>query len=166
MKQKIAIWLLPDKEDSRYLSRIIKTLGKKYDAPFFVPHLSVYTNLKIEIEKAKKVINDVTKSIKPFDVETNRINFTKDNIWKSLFLEIHINKELMMIYQSLRRRFLPYTDYQFRPHISLMYKLIPIEEKKRIIDTLKINKTFTMEALAINYEEEGFENWKLISPRR
>ena len=41
-----SIWAEPAKKDAKYLSQIIHMLGEKYHAPTFLPHITVYSEIK------------------------------------------------------------------------------------------------------------------------
>ena len=45
-----AIWLTFSQNDKKYLGKIIKKIAKKYDAPEFEPHITIYGLIDIEIE--------------------------------------------------------------------------------------------------------------------
>lgn len=166
MRQIFSIWLLPAKEDSNFLGEIIKNLSRKYSAPTFIPHLTIYGGgLKLDLERAKKIVTKSVEGIKPFIIEINKIN-RSDNFWKTVFIEIKMNKYLEMIYQNLKRELIIYNDYELEPHLSLIYKKLPLVEKNKIIKSSKIKSSFLIDKIAINYYLENkhyeVENWKLI----
>ena len=55
-----------------------------------------------------------------------------------------------------------YTNYEFLPHISLIYKKIAKSEKVKIIDGLDIKNEFVMDRVAIQQYSENVNEWKII----
>ena len=51
-----AIWLTFSQNDKKYLRKIIKNIAKKYDAPEFEPHITIYGLIDIEINLIKKFL--------------------------------------------------------------------------------------------------------------
>ena len=51
-----AIWLTFSENDKKYLKKIITNIAKKYDAPEFEPHITIYGLIDIEIKLIKKII--------------------------------------------------------------------------------------------------------------
>lgn len=166
MKRLVSIWLLFSESDSVYLGTIIKKLAKEYDAPEFYPHLTIYGGgLVMDVKEAEKITTEAVKDIDPFTIEMKKINFTANNIWKTVFIEVQKHPMLDIIYENLRRRLLVYKDYEFLPHISLIYKNISEETKIEIIRNLTIKKTFLIDAIGIASTEGNRNNassWKLL----
>ena len=83
-KQIFSIWLLPIDSDHNYLSKIIQSLSKEHDAPFFQPHCTLFSSFK-NINSARKIIDQIDLDF--FDVEVRRISQSSD-IWKTVFIEL------------------------------------------------------------------------------
>ena len=83
-KQKFSIWLLPLDSDCNYLSKIIQSISKKYDAPCFQPHCTLFSPFN-NINSARKIIDQIDLDF--FDVEVSRISQSSD-IWKLSLIHI------------------------------------------------------------------------------
>ena len=57
-----SIWLLPSETDKLYLSQTIQPLGKKYDAPVFDPHCTLFSPIT-DPESAKTIIDQCDKTL-------------------------------------------------------------------------------------------------------
>ncbi len=155
------IWFLFDKLDHEYISKIIKKLSQKYNSPFFIPHLTSHGIIKEGIEEIDKVILDSIKGVKPFSIEKNKISFS-DDFWKTLFIDISSNKELEKINKKLKENLPLVQKYDFNPHISLIYKNLEINEKKKLVKKLTIKYIFKISKLSIQEYSENIKKWKII----
>jgi len=154
------VWLLLQKKDSKFISMIIKKLSQKYNSPEFLPHITIYGSVdsRQAIEEAVKIS---IEDLKPFKVRTIGIDYSND-VWKTIFINIELNHELNLINKKISRNLNPYSAYQFVPHISLIYKKIPVIEKRKIIDNIKIKKKFTIDKIAIQKYSDNVNEWKIV----
>ncbi len=156
-----AIWLLPIKEDVEYLKKIIKNLSQKYNSPEFLPHITIYGLVNIKMELLNKVINYSITNLKPFKVRKMSLGHS-DNLWKTLFIKIKPNKALLLINRRLTNRLSRYADYNFTPHISLIYKNMSAGERIKIINTIKMKDEFTLDKIAILEFSEDVSEWSIL----
>lgn len=155
-----AIWLLPEKKDAFYLSKIINDLSKKYRAPTFFPHITIYGLVDVSLEKLNQSIKKSIEEINTIIVKAEKVDFS-DNLWKTIFIEIKNNNEMNLIYKRLSQQLMTFGDYNFFPHISLIYKKLDKSEKLDIIKNLKIKNEFVIEKIAILNDSKNIEEWKI-----
>jgi len=156
-----AIWLLPDTNDTKYLSRIITNLSRKFNSPTFLPHVTIYGLVDAHLSIIEDAITNAISNLNSFTVKKLEINYS-DNIWKTIFINIVTNQELESINEKLAQKLDQYANYEFLPHISLMYKKIAKSEKAKIIDGLHIKNEFLMDRIAIQQYSENVNEWKNI----
>ena len=156
-----AIWLLFEKNDNKYLSKIIKNLSEKYDAPQFLPHITTYGIVDAELTTIEKAVRGSINNLKPFVVNKLGEGYS-DYFWETLFIEIKPNYELNLINTRLSDRLSRYTNYEFLPHISLVYKKMSSSEKKKIISNMNIKNEFTIASIAIQQFSENVGEWKIV----
>ncbi len=156
-----AIWLTFSKNDREYLKKIIDEISEKYHAPKFEPHITVYglvdSKLSLIDDIAKRVVFDCNS----FFVEKSEILQSKE-LWKTVYLELKANDQLKLMYKNLRKHFEKISKYEFNPHISLIYKNLPVEEKLKIINNLDIKSEFLVNNLAIQKFFPDVEKWKIV----
>ena len=155
-KQTFSIWLLPIDSDHNYLSKIIQSLSKKYDAPCFHPHCTLFSTFN-NINSARKIIDQIDLDF--FDVEVRRISQSSD-IWKTVFIELKNSSQLQNLNCLLKG--LKDEDYLFSPHISLIYKLLDVNKRKKIIQSLSIKKSFSFGKISIVNTAGHVESWKTV----
>ena len=151
-----SIWLMPSKTDLAYLSTIIQSLGRKYDAPTFEPHCTLFSPIS-DLKTSIKVID--TFGSQPFQVKSVCLNHS-DVIWKTVFIELEMNDELEWLNQKFSDIFV--IDYEFKPHISLIYQSIPSKKRNAINGTLDLKKYYKMHGIAIMDTSQSVEGWKKV----
>ena len=53
-------------------------------------------------------------------------------------------------------------DYEFKPHISLIYQSISSKKRQTIIDNLDLKKYYKMDGIAIMETSQSVEEWKKV----
>ena len=155
-KQTFSIWLLPIDSDHNYLSKIIQSLSEEHDAPFFQPHCTLFSSFS-DIYSAKKIIDQIDLDF--FDVEVRRISQSSD-IWKTVFIELKNSSQLQNLNCLLKG--LKDEDYLFSPHISLIYKLLDVNKRKKITQSLSIKKSFSFGKISIVNTAGHVESWETV----
>ncbi|HIA99465.1 MAG TPA: hypothetical protein EYO30_05690 [Gemmatimonadetes bacterium] len=151
-----SIWLLPSETDKLYLSQTIQPLGKKYDAPVFDPHCTLFSPIT-DPESAKTIIDQL--NFKPFEVTMSGLN-QSDNIWKTLFIELENNAQMTILNQLFSQTI--DFEYDFQPHISLIYKELNMNTKKTVIEKLIVKNSYRMGSIAIVDTSGPVEDWKIV----
>tara|TARA_A100000164_G_scaffold382166_1_gene439638 strand:- start:18539 stop:19009 length:471 start_codon:yes stop_codon:yes gene_type:complete len=152
---------MPTKADTKYLNGIISQLSQDYDSDYFSPHITLYSPLCGLSKYIEENIGELSKNLLPVDVTVKKIGYT-NNIWKTLFVDVEISPELTDI-QSTLLNYIPNKKiYQFLPHISLIYKKLSLEQKKKIIKKIVLKKYFTMDKIAIVETVKEINDWKIF----
>lgn len=156
-----AVWFVFDKEDNEYLSDIIKHLSIKYHSSNFIPHITAYGLVDVELNVIDKIVANSIKSEKSFIVEKTNISYS-DDFWKTLFIEIYPNDQLTIITKRLVESLMLFAKYDFKPHVSLVYKKMNLNEKKKLVKTLNIKNNFKISGMCIVQFSEDIEKWKIV----
>ena len=156
-----AIWLTFSKNDRDYLKKIIDGLAKKYQAPKFEPHITVYGLIASKISLIDNIVKEASLNCNSCIVKKSKI-LQSEELWKTAYIELEMNKQLEIIYENLEKHFAKIVKYEFRPHISLIYKILSFEEKIKIINELDIKKEFTINKLVIQKFFPDIEKWEII----
>ena len=155
-KQTFSIRLLQIDSDHNYLSKINQSLSEEHDAPFFQPHCTLFSSFS-DLYSAKKIIDQLDLDF--FDVEVRRISQSSD-IWKTVFIELKNSSQLQNLNCLLKG--LKDEDYLFSPHISLIYKLLDFNKRKKIIQSLSIKKSFSFGKISIVNTAGHVESWETV----
>ena len=155
-KEKFSIWLIPSHLDDALISKLIQSLSKKYLAPIFKPHCTIFSPIT-DLNKAKIIINQLDQKI--FQVDVQGID-ESDDIWKTVFLKLVNNSTLKKINALFSQAFPEI--YQFDPHISLIYKKLDAKKRKSIISKLDMKKSFAIDKISIVCTSGSVENWETV----
>ena len=156
-----AIWLTFSKNDRNYLKKIIDELSEKYQAPKFEPHITVYGLVDSEMSLLESIAKEATLDHNSFFVEKSKI-LQSEELWKTVYVELKMNNQRELIHKNLKKHFKKILKYEFNPHISLIYKILPIEEKIKIINELDIKNEFMINKLVVQKFFPEVEKWKIV----
>jgi len=158
MEDVYSICLIPAQEDEKYLSDIIKDLCEKHRVPTFVPHITIYGDIKVDFDKLRNTTENSMRGISSFTVRPDGINHS-DVFFKTVFIDIRRSKILKSLHKKLREELIQYKDFILDPHISLIYKNIPTKERVRIVRNLTIKKKYTINQVAIFTPKNKQRGW-------
>jgi 2'-5' RNA ligase len=156
-----AIWLTFAKNDRDYLRKIIDDISEKYNSPKFEPHITVYGLVNSEIKLIDKIVKEATLNCNSVVVRKLDI-LQSEELWKTIYIELKMNDMLELIHKNLKKYFEKISKYEFKPHISLIYKILPIEEKIKIINELDIKEEFIVDKLVVQKFSPSIEKWRIV----
>lgn len=171
MNNLLSVWLVPAKNDDIYLRDIINNLGKEYGSPTFNPHLTLFPGINIKLNTLKSVINDIFTNVKPFKIKKIKID-QSEAFFKTVFIEFELDEKLKNLYLALAEKTDNRNIATFKPHISLIYKTMPEEQKLKIIEKLDIKDKFLIDKIIINGPKIGdkdflnIENWRKLYEKK
>src|SRR3972149_1906104 len=155
---KFSVWLVPQKDDETYLSNIIEDLGTKYSAPMFTPHLTLLGDVEIELDVLQNIVDKVFENTKPFQIKKTKLN-QSEAFFKTVFIECELDENLSNLFKVLSSKTGQRNIDSFKPHISLIYKILQEDEKLKIIESLDVKEAFTISAAYITAPKEGTDDF-------
>ena len=158
--EEFSIWLIPSDFDGDLISKSIESLSKKYLAPIFNPHCTIFSPIT-NLYKAQIIINQLEQKI--FQVVVEKID-ESDDIWKTVFLKLVNNSTLKKINALFSQAFPEI--YQFDAHISLIYKKLDAKKRKSIISKLDMKKSFAIDKISIVSTSGLVESWETVYSKR
>lgn len=160
-----SVWLVPQKEDKEYLDKVIRELAQKYDSPIFIPHITLFVDVKIEEDRLKSATEEIFSGIKPFVVRKKDLN-QSDNFFKTVFIEFEQNEIFKKLYDEFSIQVEQRDFSLFKPHLSLIYKDTNEDERLNIIKGLNIKDEFKIGSVIINRNDsndyKNVEGWKIV----
>ena len=161
----ISIWLCPTHEDELYLQKIINKLSENYNIPIFLPHCTLLGGIKLNEFDLETIIDISIDNIGLIKIKSNGIDYT-NIIWKTVFIKLVLDKKLKTLQEKFYKQIEPNIDYKFDPHISLMYKILPDNTKKEIINSLDLKNSFKMNKIAIVNTGQNVSEWEIILEKK
>ncbi len=144
----ISLWLNLDPGSAEKVSRDIKRLAEHYDSVVFPPHITLYGAVKLNSDQILDLIGDSLKEIRQFSVKSDWLG-DSEVIWKTVFINILMNHQLQNLSNICRAELGKYRDYDFQPHISLIYKLLSKKTRKKIIKSVKIEEQYIISGVSL-----------------
>lgn len=162
MKNEYSILLIPKGKVHAQLSNLIDKLSDKYNTPRFEPHITLIG----KINKSKKQIIsetlELSKNLSPLKIKINNPAHFHE-YYKSLFLKAEKTKELLQAHEISRKIFKDNREYEYFPHLSLMYGNSSPKIKKQIISKIKdLNLEFKVDKVHLFSTANGPKNWYKI----
>jgi len=114
-----------------------------------------------EISLIDSIAKEVILNCNSFLVKKSEI-LQSEELWKTVYIELKMNIQLELIYKNLKKHFEKILKYEFNPHISLIYKILPIQEKIKIINELDIKNEFMINKLVVQKFFPDVEKWKIV----
>ena len=182
---KAAIALLADCRIQNFVRKIAFDLNRKYNIDFLASYLPAHISLKQpfsfeSMEKLENYFNLLAESIKPFEIELNKIYYTK---WKeygilglnvketSILRNLHnqINRELNELFENASA---PHDGDTYHFHLTIELGKIAGENVYKNyfnnLEDIKVNLSYTVRDIALfYYADESFKvssfmNYKVL----
>lgn len=164
-----SVWIIPEVKDREYLQNIINNLAIKYNSPVFIPHMTLSGDIRLSIDEIEFAVEEIFKNTKPFKIKKTRVN-QSELFFKTVFIEFELDKNLKNLYSLLSGKIRKDDLFAFKPHISLIYKFMPEEEKLKIIEKLHIKNEFTIGSVMVNkMDPDNYQNvkaWKIVYSKK
>ena len=132
----IAYWLIPSETAHTFLQRIINDLARRYDAPVFEPHVTIH----VGGDRAGAAKNALGKAAEACKVIGLTLLGTEqsDEFIKTLFLQFAMSTELRQINDFIREAANDSSQYQLKPHLSLLYKNLAAATRRELAASISV----------------------------
>ena len=167
MDEKYSVWFVPgeDSDISRILNEVVSDLANRFNAPLFVPHITLQPDVDQPKDQVLKGVQEICKVTKPFVVKLGMMDYT-DGLFQTLVSRVEINPELIHINKMIRNTFNRHEDPLYTPHISLLYKkgLENAIKKELILEYENIlkNLNFPVRDIHIYTSVPQIEKWEFV----
>jgi 2'-5' RNA ligase len=126
----VTYWLCPAEPVRSQFARLIGDLALRFDAPAFEPHVTIHV-ASADRENPGTVLDKIGKGRRPYRLDVRGLDYS-DKYTKTLFVQLAPDAKLALLSEDLRRASVSPGDYQLNPHISLLYKTMDEETKRRL----------------------------------
>ncbi|MGZ4965638.1 MAG: 2'-5' RNA ligase family protein [Chthoniobacterales bacterium] len=133
--ERIAFWLLPAASEQKFLAELIQDLALRFDAPVFAPHLTLHGGGVDPTEPLKALSRIRAQS--SYQLEVAGLDFS-ERYTKTLFIRFALTGELAELRGALGEALHLSRDESYDPHLSLLYKEMPLSKKAGLASTIEI----------------------------
>jgi hypothetical protein len=167
----VTYWLCLAEPERDHFARLIGDLALRFDAPAFEPHVTIHV-MSADRENPGAVLHKIVKDHRPYRLSVRGLDYS-DKYTKTLFVQLAPDAELALLSEDLRRASVSPGDYQLNPHISLLYKTMDEETKRRLAASIILPFTavnFSRVKAVLSREEikspADIEAWRVIAECR
>ncbi len=168
MSLRYAIWYEPTGNLYEELQTIINDLAKKYSSPVFNPHITLLPGgCAFEKDAAINKIRGIADTTLPFETKFDGFGY-QDTVFQSLFLKLEVSPEFQELTHRVQQKYNGSVNFDFVPHLAIVYKQLPVAEKEQIITSLGgalLQQSFVLENIDVIEYELGKppETWKKVA---
>lgn len=168
----VAFWLLPAEPDEARLAALIRRLAAEHGAPLFDAHVSLDVARLGPDESADGILDRLTRSHAPAEAVAGPTQHGPD-LFRSLYVPVR-GKALEPLHEAARALCRhPDTTFQFLPHLSLMYKVVPEAVRIGLAATASLTgQRIVFDRVAAVCPAGGaadfsdIEGWRMLAMRR
>jgi len=126
---RVAFWLVPRCQERATLQSLIVDLARRFSAPVFVPHVTVYSCRRTLGQRELAVMTALARSCRPIAANPASLAST-GRLTQALFARLPDLPEISALSRALHAGVPMPSDYGLVPHMSLLYqKLAPAARK-------------------------------------
>ena len=129
-----AYWLIPAKQERKLLHQIIRALCKKFDAPRFEAHLTLFVTSQ-DRRRSTEILRQIRS--KPIRLKVRGIGLSSE-FTKTLFIRFRPNKALEQLTADLSRISKSRPKCVSDLHLSLLYKSMSISAQNELARSIEL----------------------------
>jgi len=136
MSTAIAYWLTPTEPTRGSLEKLIVDLSRRYDAPVFEPHVTLYVGSD-RAEVADQIVSQAATGQEPIQLEVLDVRHSA-LFTKTLFLQLALSTKLQRLSELIRQRSPPSSPYYLNPHMSLLYRRMSLAARRELARSIRL----------------------------
>jgi len=132
----IAYWLIPSAPARTFFQRIINDLARRWDAPVFEPHVTIHVGAD-RADAAQNAFGAAARRCKLIELKPIGIG-QSDEFIKTLFVQFEMSAELSKIDVAIREETNDSSQYELKPHLSLLYKNLAVGTRRELAASIDV----------------------------
>jgi hypothetical protein len=137
MTRYVAYWLMPSGEALTFFKELIERLAHSQGSPVFTPHVTIYAGESPASEDPRPIIAQSMGGLTEVRLRTGSVAHS-GLFTKTLFVQFHPSDVLSRVATDLRRLSICPSDYTLNPHLSLLYKNMPAQDRETLAAGLRL----------------------------
>ncbi len=131
----IAYWLIPAEPARSFFEKTIVDLARRYNAPVFDSHMTIYVGS--DRVEAEEVIAKAIGGCRLVQAKVLKVCQSGEFI-KTLFVQFALDRKLQQLNEMIRDAAQDSSDYQLKPHLSLLYKKMSVPARRQLAQSIKL----------------------------
>jgi Cyclic phosphodiesterase-like protein len=133
-----SFWLLPAEPLKEQLRSIVQQLAKEYDAIDFEPHVTIYCGPSDD-DQTRTIAHEVASLYSHLELIPVKLEHTSEYT-KTLFIQFQESDIVCRMSDAIKNRHARPVNYGLSPHLSVLYKTMPLAMLARICHTFDVPK--------------------------
>jgi 2'-5' RNA ligase len=165
----IVYWLVLARPERDLFREVVRILRNEFRAPIFEPHLTLFVSTK-KVALPNRFLQKIRA--KPIRLKVRGVAFS-EKFTKTLFVRFKSNPELRTLANELGRAAKCRAEVPRDPHVSLLYRKIPRETKKKLARIIKFPfRTARFDSIAAVRMTlpvrtgADVEKWKIVAKKK
>jgi len=166
----IAYWLIPAEPARSFFRNLIKDLARRYNAPLFEPHVTIYVGSN-RADAAESAISKTVRAFKPIKLKALEVGHSSEFI-KTLFVQFATNTEVRQLNGMISQAAEDSSHYELEPHLSLLYKKMPAVTRRELADSIKapfsevsFDALKAVRCISPTQSRADVEAWRVVATR-
>jgi 2'-5' RNA ligase len=132
----IAYWLIPSEPAHSFFQQIINDVARRCDAPVFEPHVTIHVGAD-RADSAENALGEAARECKSIRLTPLGID-QSDEFIKTLFVQFAMSAELREINNIIREAANDSSEYELKPHLSLLYKKMETAVRRELAASIDV----------------------------
>jgi len=166
----IAHWLVPAEPAHRFFQDLINDLARRYDAPVFEPHVTIYVGAN-STDAVNTTLSKAARDCKRIMLQALEVSHS-DEFIKTLFVEFGLNTKLRQLNQVIRSAAPDSSDYDLKPHLSLLYKRMSVQTRRQLARSIEVpfsqvvfDSLKAVRCISPTQNRADVEVWRVVSEK-
>jgi 2'-5' RNA ligase len=166
----IAHWLIPAEPAHRFFQDLINDLARRYDAPVFEPHVTIYVGAN-STDAVNTTLSKAARDCKRIMLQALEVSHS-DEFIKTLFVEFGLNTKLRQLNQVIRSAAQDSSDYDLKPHLSLLYKRMSVQTRRQLARSIEVpfsqvvfDSLKAVRCISPTQNRADVEVWRVVSEK-
>lgn len=167
MAEILTYWLMPAQPARGFFVSLIRDLAKRFDAPLFEPHVTLYVAPAGKDDPAE-VLNRAQVGQRSYRLKIAGFGHS-EKFTKTLFAQFDPDESVKELSGKIRAESASSEPYDLDPHLSLIYQDIPALEKARLASSFALpfpDVTFDSVRAVVSPAEiknrQDVERWRTV----
>lgn len=132
----VSVFLTPAADDFGYAGRLVRQLSERFGTPCFEPHLTLCSGSVDDMDPLIKIVAEMAGELPPLSLRIKGIGCS-DDYFRTLFVAFEPDSLLAGLHERLGEIIRRREGALFRPHLSLLYREMPLAEKETLARSLQ-----------------------------